>query len=85
MHSLTHIETGFNAPIVVSGLLREAIEFGHHELLALLRLIIELKTLHIPELRKLYALRFLTSGINNNKHGQLKAYSPTVNQFKLAD
>ncbi len=48
MHSLKHIETGFNAPIVVSGLLREAIEFGHNELFALQRLMIELEALHIP-------------------------------------
>ncbi len=56
MHSLKHIETGFNATIVVSGLLREAIEFGHRELLALQRLMIELETLHIPEFLKVYML-----------------------------
>ncbi len=66
MHSLKHIEIGFNATIVVSGLLREAIEFDHNELFALQRLIIELETLHIPEFLKVYALRFVTSGINNN-------------------
>ncbi len=66
MHSLKHIETRFNTPIVVSSLLREAIEFGERELLALQRLMIKLETLHIPEFLKVYSLRFLTSGINNN-------------------